>query len=59
VYAGCSSSGCIYVCMYVGKENTSRVYASLHMIVTTTSYVQVYKLLFLKGFDSKNGFILA
>jgi hypothetical protein len=50
VYVGCSSSGRVYGGMYMGKENPSRVYASLHATVTTTTRVQVHKLFFFKRF---------
>jgi hypothetical protein len=58
VYVGDRSSGRVYDPIYMGKVKPACVYASLYMIVTKLSRVQVREQI-LKGFNSKNGFSFA
>jgi hypothetical protein len=56
-YAGDSSSGHVYAPIYMGKVNISRVYATLYMIVTMLSCVQVHEHIF-EGFNSNKWILL-
>jgi hypothetical protein len=42
----CSSLGCVYGEMYVGKENPSHAYVALHVNVNIIAHIKVCKLIF-------------